>query len=68
MFSRFSFEEMVGKLSLPIRTSQVLLTYSVALVRKLPIPTERPPLVGEVSANFCGIVQIGIGYLRKSSM
>jgi hypothetical protein len=27
---------------------------SVALVRKRTIPTERPPLVGEVSANFCG--------------
>jgi hypothetical protein len=27
---------------------------SVALVRKRIIPTERPPLVGEVSANFCG--------------
>jgi hypothetical protein len=24
------------------------------LVRKQTIPTERPPLVGEVSANFCG--------------
>jgi hypothetical protein len=24
------------------------------LVRKRTIPTERPPLVGEVSANFCG--------------
>jgi hypothetical protein len=24
------------------------------LVRKRNIPTERPPLVGEVSANFCG--------------
>jgi hypothetical protein len=31
-----------------------LLTYSVALVRKRTIPTERPPLVGEVNANFCG--------------
>jgi hypothetical protein len=30
------------------------LTNSVALVRKQTIPTERPPLVGEVSANFCG--------------
>jgi hypothetical protein len=30
------------------------LTNSVALVRELTIPTERPPLVGEVSANFCG--------------
>jgi hypothetical protein len=27
---------------------------SVALVRKRTIPTERPPLVGEVSDNFCG--------------
>jgi hypothetical protein len=31
-----------------------LLTYSVALVLKQTIPTEQPPLVGEVSANFCG--------------
>jgi hypothetical protein len=27
---------------------------SVALVRKRTIPTERPPFVGEVSANFGG--------------
>jgi hypothetical protein len=27
---------------------------SVALVRERNIPTERPPLVGEVSVNFCG--------------
>jgi len=27
---------------------------SVALVRTRTIPTERPPPVGEVSANFCG--------------
>jgi hypothetical protein len=27
---------------------------SVAVARKRTIPTERPPLVGEVSANFCG--------------
>jgi hypothetical protein len=27
---------------------------SVALVRKRTIPTERPPLFGEVSANLCG--------------
>jgi hypothetical protein len=27
---------------------------SVALVRKRTIPTERPLLVGEVSANLCG--------------
>jgi hypothetical protein len=31
-----------------------LLTYPVALVRKRTIPTELPPLVGEVNANFCG--------------
>jgi hypothetical protein len=29
-------------------------TNSVALVRRRTIPTERPPLLGEVSANFCG--------------
>jgi hypothetical protein len=29
-------------------------TDSVALVRERTIPTKRPPLVGEVSANFCG--------------
>ena len=28
--------------------------YSMALVRERTIPTERPPPVGEVSANFCG--------------
>jgi hypothetical protein len=27
-------------------------THSVALVRELTIPTERPMFVGEVSANF----------------
>jgi hypothetical protein len=27
---------------------------SVAWVRERNIPTERPPLVGEVSANLCG--------------
>jgi hypothetical protein len=27
---------------------------SVALVRERTMPTERPPLVCEVSANFCG--------------
>jgi hypothetical protein len=30
-----------------------LITNSVALVRERTIPTERPPPVGEVSANFC---------------
>jgi hypothetical protein len=27
---------------------------SVACVRERTIPTERPPIVGDVSANFCG--------------
>jgi hypothetical protein len=27
---------------------------SVALTRKQTIPAERPPLVGQVIANFCG--------------
>jgi hypothetical protein len=26
----------------------------VALVRNITVPTEQPPLVGEVNANFCG--------------
>jgi hypothetical protein len=30
------------------------LANSVAWVRERTIPTERPPLVGEVNANFCG--------------
>jgi hypothetical protein len=33
---------------------QILKKNSVALVRERNIPTERPPPVGEVSANFCG--------------
>jgi hypothetical protein len=32
----------------------VLQLNSMALVHKQTIPTKRPPLVGEVSANFCG--------------
>jgi hypothetical protein len=31
-----------------------ILNSSVALVRERAIPTERPPLVEEGSANFCG--------------
>jgi hypothetical protein len=27
---------------------------TVALARERTVPTKRPPLVGEVSANFCG--------------
>jgi hypothetical protein len=35
-------------------TAVMNLQNSVALVRERTIPTERPPPVGEVSANFCG--------------
>jgi hypothetical protein len=46
----------------PIRLYGVVLNHaltklklnSMAVVRKRTIPTERPPLVGEVSANLCG--------------
>jgi hypothetical protein len=38
----------------PTSWSTKLKLNSVALVRKRTIATERPPLVGEVSANFCG--------------
>jgi hypothetical protein len=31
---------------------------SVASVRERTMPTERPPLVGEVSANFCHVVSL----------
>jgi hypothetical protein len=34
--------------------SYIPISNSMALVRKGTITTERPPLVGEVSANFCG--------------
>jgi hypothetical protein len=40
-----------GHLCLPMHSIKL---NSVALVRKRTIPTEQPPLVGEVSANFCG--------------
>jgi hypothetical protein len=42
----------------------------VALVSKRTIPTERQPLVGEVSANFCGSAQripttVNLGFLDR---
>ena len=37
-----------------ILEKKVIKLNSVALVRERTIPTERPPPVGEVSANFCG--------------
>jgi hypothetical protein len=48
--------ERGGKMFLRIiRTNLLKLKLnSMALVRERTIPTERPPPVGEVSANFCG--------------
>jgi hypothetical protein len=37
-----------------IDTVTFSLKNSVVIVRKRTMPTERPPLVGKVSANFCG--------------
>jgi hypothetical protein len=37
-----------------IKKDSTIKLNSVALVRKRTISTERPPLVGEVRANFCG--------------
>jgi hypothetical protein len=34
--------------------SELLKLYSVALVHERTVVTERPPVVGEVSAKFCG--------------
>jgi hypothetical protein len=50
------FGSKVGNIAGPVnaRTTDCVLTEnSMALVRERTIPTERPPLVGEVCANFC---------------
>jgi len=57
IFNKSTTENKI-KLNTP-KTKWAKYTYvgkknSVALVRERTIPTERPPLVGEVSANFCG--------------
>jgi hypothetical protein len=41
------------KMVMPLKMFSTI-TNSVALVRERTTPTQRPPLVGEVSANFCG--------------
>jgi hypothetical protein len=41
---------------------------SVALVRERTIPTERPPLVGEVSANFLRIEGVARSAQRISTI
>jgi len=53
-----AFSKELGVLILPIENTTIFASSiklnSVALVRTRTIPTERPPPVGEVSANFCG--------------
>jgi hypothetical protein len=44
----------LGSTSTTRMTTNNKQTNSVVLVRELTLPTERPPLVGEVSAKFCG--------------
>jgi hypothetical protein len=51
---RVSFlENFVDIENIQNKKQQTRTTKCVALVRKQTMPTERPPLVGEVSANFC---------------
>jgi hypothetical protein len=68
---RISVYDAVG-----IRDSKLKLN-SVAVVRKRTIPTERPPLVGEVSANLLRVdgsawsaqripTAVNVGYLDRS--
>jgi hypothetical protein len=42
-------------------------TNSVALVRERTIPTERPPLVGKLSANLCRYGR-NLGFLDRTSL
>jgi len=57
-FNRYSVTMQFAKLAtaeqLCSHCTHRKLLNSVALVRKRTIPTERPPPVCEVSANFCG--------------
>jgi len=54
-----SKQDLDGRSILVLLGHQTCMTYSkklnsVALVREWTIPTQQPPPVGEVSANFCG--------------
>ena len=48
------FHQLLQQNNMAINMLTMLKLNSVALVRERTIPTERPPPVGEVSANFCG--------------
>ena len=50
----FSLNFIPRTLQHALKTMYVSSHNSVALVRERTIPTEPPPPVGEVSANFCG--------------
>jgi hypothetical protein len=39
---------------LKFKKKKIIIIISMALARKRTIPTERPPLVGEINVNFCG--------------
>jgi hypothetical protein len=58
-YGTLKFIEPNSDMLTPNLGTRVLISYlylklnSVALVRERTIPTERLPLVGEVSANFC---------------
>jgi hypothetical protein len=43
-------------------TNSPIQTNSVALVREPTIPTEQPPLAGEISANVCGFLDRSLYY------
>jgi hypothetical protein len=49
------YGDLVNFSHMILRVDFDLLTNFVALVRERTVPTERPPLVGEVSANICGL-------------
>jgi hypothetical protein len=52
-FFSFLLEEPLTALHASINQGTNKTTNSVALVRDQTVPTEQPPLVGEVTANFC---------------
>jgi hypothetical protein len=53
-WERGAHSRVEGGRGVKLTTHLHLKLNSVAVVRKRTIPTERPPLVGEVSANLCG--------------
>ena len=54
LFSKPTDDIIVEAFNVATRTVANKQTNCVALVRERTIPTERPPPVGELSANFCG--------------